>query len=166
MDLMTTLLGALKPYIFRPNARIKINGHHSQATELERGCRQGCPLSPALFSLFIEPLAQSIRDDPVIKGIMVRGLEQKICLYADNVLLLITVPETSIPRLMSTLKEFGTYSGYKLNVQKTQILSYSYSPQKDMLNRFDFFGTQRRLNIWEFEYLKIYRKYMKVILAP
>lgn len=67
-----------------PDARIKINGHHSQPIELERRC----PLSPALFSLFIEPLAQPIRDDPVIKGIMVRGLEQKISLYADDALIL------------------------------------------------------------------------------
>ena len=69
---------------------------------------------------------------------MVRGLEQKICLYANNVLLLVAAPEVIIPRLMSKLKDFGTYSGFKLNVQKKQILSCNYTPQKDMLNEFDF----------------------------
>lgn len=66
---------------------------------------------------------------------MIKDSEQEICLYADDVLCLITAPETSIPKLLSGLKEFPTYSGYKLNVQKTQILSYNYAPQKDILNR-------------------------------
>lgn len=36
------------------------------------------------------------------------------------------------------LKKFGSYSGYKLNVKKTLILSYNYTPQNDMLSRFKF----------------------------
>ena len=116
---MADFINCIRTLYSSPNARIKINGHLSQVVNLERGC----PLSPALFALFIEPLAQLIRDDEVIKGVMIRGLEQKICLYADDVLLFITTPEVSIPRLMSSLKDFGTYSGYKLNVQKTQTLT-------------------------------------------
>lgn len=99
-------IGCIKTLYFSPNARIKINGHLSQVIYSERGCRQGCPLRPALFALFIKPLA--IRDDQVIKGIKVRGMEQKICLYADYVLLLATAPEVSIPGIMSTLNEFET----------------------------------------------------------
>ncbi len=106
-------ISCIKKLYSLPNARIKINGHLSQIINLERGCCQRCPLSPALFTLFIKPLAQYIRDDHVIKGIIVRKLEQKIYLYADDLMLLVTEPEISIPRLMFSLKEFVTYSGYK-----------------------------------------------------
>uniref|UniRef100_A0AAZ1XB48 Reverse transcriptase domain-containing protein n=1 Tax=Oreochromis aureus TaxID=47969 RepID=A0AAZ1XB48_OREAU len=43
------------------------------------------------------------------------------------VLVYLSKPAESFMELMSVLKEYGSYLGYKLNVQKTQVLSSFYS---------------------------------------
>jgi hypothetical protein len=83
-----------------PTARIKTNGHLSLTIKLERGARQGCNLSPTLFSLSLEPLAQAIRQDPTSEGITIRGREHKICMYPDDVLLFLEDSGSSGPRLI------------------------------------------------------------------
>lgn len=128
----------LKNLYHSPSARIKINGSLTDPVPLERGCRQGCPLSPTLFALFIEPLAQAIREDQNIKGIWFKGTEYKTCLYADDVLITLSQPDLSLPTLMSFLKIFGRYSGYKLNIHKTQVISFNYIPPPQINNLCNF----------------------------
>ena len=51
---------------------------------IERGVRQGCPLSPYLFIVCIELLSYEISHNMSIKGISYKGHEIKNVLFADD----------------------------------------------------------------------------------
>uniref|UniRef100_A0A3Q1EEL5 Reverse transcriptase domain-containing protein n=1 Tax=Acanthochromis polyacanthus TaxID=80966 RepID=A0A3Q1EEL5_9TELE len=94
----------------------------SPAFTVRRGCRQGCPVSPLLFALAIEPLAEAIRNDRLVAGIEVGPVNHKISLYCDDVLLFLSSPETSIARVVEIISDFSQFSGYKINYSKSEAM--------------------------------------------
>lgn len=103
-----------------PLAAVRTNNNISSYFQLQRGTRQGCPLSPLLFVVAIEPLAIAVRQSLIIKGLKRLGVEHKVSLYAHDALLFISNPLSSIPALLDLLDKFGKLSGYKVNLQKSE----------------------------------------------
>lgn len=129
-----------------PRARIKVNGALSKSFVLERGCRQGCPTSPLFFAIFIEALSQGIIQNNNISGVKLFEQEHKISLFADDVLIYLSNPDASFLHLFSYLEIFGSVSGYKLNISKTQILCVNYTPSQLLTSKI-------QIN-WGLEYIK------------
>lgn len=72
-----------------PMARVLVNGFTSETFHLGRGTKQGSPLSPLLFALAIEPLAEAIRGAENISDVNLCGTVHKLALYADDVILIL-----------------------------------------------------------------------------
>uniref|UniRef100_A0A8C1Y2M1 Reverse transcriptase domain-containing protein n=1 Tax=Cyprinus carpio TaxID=7962 RepID=A0A8C1Y2M1_CYPCA len=109
--------------------------------------KQGCPLSPLLFNLVIEPLVLSIRMSEEIEGIETESSSHKISLNADDVLLFLKNPTKSIPLLIKMIENFSKFSGYKINYEKSlafplgdRIISLSYQPFKVTTKGFKYLG--------------------------
>ena len=94
------------------------NGWSSNFFKLERGVRQGCPLSPYLFILCVEVQAEKIRNTKDIKGMIVNQNEIKISQYADDTTLILDGSKKSLTLSLQVLERFRTVSGLKLNNKK------------------------------------------------
>lgn len=121
-------IGILKSLYSEPEARVKLQGFLSSPIKIARGTRQGCPLSPLIFALIIETLAIAIRSDPNIKGVNCGLNTHKCALFADDLLLFVTSPITTLPNINGLLQTFGEVSGLRVNMTKSQALNISLNP--------------------------------------
>lgn len=55
----------------------------------------------------------------LFSGIIRGGIEHRVSLYADDLLLYISDPVASISDLLHTFNSFGSFSGHKLNISKS-----------------------------------------------
>ena len=89
---------------------------------MQRGCRQGDPVSPYIFILCVEILGKMIRNDKNIQGIKINDKIFKLCQYADDTQIFLDGSEKSLHQLMLILKKFYNMSGLKVNEDKTKAL--------------------------------------------
>ena len=107
---------------------VKNGGHISGIYPMQRGVRQGCPLSPLIFIIAVELLAISIRQSDKIKGITVYlrhyPVTHKIKQYADDTTFLLK-DLIDFREVLSKIKEFSKVSGLSLNKKKTVAMHIS-----------------------------------------
>ena len=116
-----TLIRWIKTFYNNVSSCVINNGLFSEQFKLERGVRQGDPLSPYLFVVAIEILALSLRSNEHIEGIKIGNDEIKTLLYADD--MTATLANTSsVEIFMETLNNFEKCSGLKLNISKTKAM--------------------------------------------
>ena len=84
-----TYLNIIKGIYDKPTANIILNGENVKAFPLRSRTKQGCPRLPLLFNIVLDVLATAIRKE--IKGIQTRKEEEKLSLFADDIILHIKI---------------------------------------------------------------------------
>ena len=112
MSIDGTCLSIVKAIYDQPTVNIILNGEKLKPFPLRSGTRQGCPLSPLLFSIILEVLASAIREEKEIKGIQIRK-EVNLSLFANGMILYIEHPEDSIRKLLELISEFSNLQNTK-----------------------------------------------------
>ena len=98
-------------------AQIKLNGNISQSFPVQKGVRQGCPLSMILYIILAEVTIVNIQKNENIKGIKVGQKEIKISAFADDTTLYIG-HNSSFSHLKNQLQEIEQSLGVKYNRKK------------------------------------------------
>ena len=107
-----------------------VNGSMTDSFKIERGVRQGCPLSMIAFVIFQEPLYKAFQKHIYIIPPQIPGKTTKNVGYADDTTVFI-MSERSLCETFKTIQNFEIASNSKLNIKKTKI--YSFGKWKDRM---------------------------------
>jgi hypothetical protein len=120
-------LNIIKAIYNKPVANIKLNGEKLEAISLKSGTRQGCTLSPYLFSIELEGQSNSTtkgdQSDTFGKEDVI------ISLFADDMIVYISDSKNSIRELLNLLNSFNAVAGYKINSNKSVAFLYTKDKQ-------------------------------------
>uniref|UniRef100_A0A803T0D8 Reverse transcriptase domain-containing protein n=1 Tax=Anolis carolinensis TaxID=28377 RepID=A0A803T0D8_ANOCA len=107
----------------KQRAKILINGQYTKNIKIEKGVRQGCPLSPLIFIFALEILLKNLKNDRELKGTKILKNELKYRAFADDIICVIEDPKIQLPMWITRIEEYGEIAGFRLNRKKTKILT-------------------------------------------
>src|SRR6218665_2539867 len=128
--------------------RVRIDGEYSEPGKVCRGVRQGCPLSPLLFNIYIEELVREAVED-LEEGIKVGGRWIKALRFADDQAM-VAKNQKGLQAMMDRLDRTSREYGMKINIKKTKVLKISKG--KETMVRINIGGTEIE-QVKEFCYL-------------
>ena len=122
LDFTNWVMGYLSSVFFS----ILINGSASSFFQVERGLRQGCPLSPLLFLLVVEGLSHFLavaKNSARFKGIKISpSMYITHLLFVDDILIFCDGMKRDVEKLFEGLTLFKKTTGMLINAQKSSIL--------------------------------------------
>lgn len=103
-------------------SRVTVNGFLSGSVQLQRGVRQGDPLSCALFIMLIAPLDHFINAHPDLYALAGKsGGNIKSIMYADDTILLLSA-ESTILAIRRCMSLYSKASNVKINLEKSVVI--------------------------------------------
>jgi len=95
----------------------------SSPVNVEQGVKQGCLLSPLLFSLYLNDL-----HDFLPGGLQIGGVTIKVLMYADDIVLLSTCP-IELQRMINSLSCYCDTWGLEVNLDKSKVMIFREGPR-------------------------------------
>ena len=119
LGLSHQMLKVLQSMYSKATSRVRIST--SEATDLfpcQKGVKQGCTLSPLLFSLFLTGLEVELKKNEA--GVVLNGAVLDTMLFADDIVLLSCTSE-GLKKHLLTLETFCHKHMLEVNTSKTKI---------------------------------------------
>ena len=128
-------------------AAVRLESGLTEWFPVKRGVRQGCILSPPIFSMYTETIMRKVEADGELtsfNAVKMHGKEVKELRYADDTVLFAQTPE-GLRRLLKSVKTHSESSGLYLNAKKTKIMDLDKSPTTTIdvdVNNFVYLGSR------------------------
>lgn len=128
------------------------NNEYSSIFSTTLGVKQGGPVSPRLFTIYMEPLSDELNKSGI--GINIGNLKLNHLMYADDVLI-ICDNIADLNKLLEITSEYGLKYELKFNPNKTQFMICDRFRSR---RKFDspYFNGQRLERVYKLKYLGMY----------
>ena len=134
--------------LYHENVYILKDGLVTQGISPTRGLKQGCPLSPLLFAIYICDLPMAFPDKKVGARTLATDVYIPHVEFADD----LTLMSNTAPRLQSLLNQLSSYAEEKgLEVSTFKTVAMAFGSQRDTTT-FQYRGTEIR-RVTDFKYL-------------
>jgi hypothetical protein len=125
----------IKNLYMKQETIVRIDGEESEAGVIGRGNRQGCPLSPLLFSAYAETMMAEAMES-IQEGINVGGELLKDVRFADDQGM-VASSEEGLQTLMNGLTATAKRYDMKINAKKTKAMIISKTDRKEVNIKID-----------------------------
>ena len=124
LDVAGRFMDAIKSLYTHSTYSINIGGRVGQPHASLAGVKQGCPLSPTLFGLFMDGLQRYLEDHcPLTGPSLNNGDHVPALMYADDVVLLAD-SATDLQALVTATVSFCSAVGLKISTAKSSVLTF------------------------------------------
>ena len=109
----------------KQTAAVRLENGMSEWFPIKRGVRQGCILSPSLFSIYTEMIMRDVEEDghtSEYDSIKINGREINELRYADDTVLISKTPE-GLDNILQSTKRHSEKKDLFLNPSKTKVMS-------------------------------------------
>ena len=97
---------------------MKVENERSDWVDIERGEKQGCVLSPDLFSMYTQIVMEELAE---VEGVSIGGRNVNNIRYADD-MVLIADSEGKLQRLIDEPQDKCLEKGLRINRSKTEVM--------------------------------------------
>jgi hypothetical protein len=116
------------------------------------GVKQGCPISPLLFSLVVEDMSSRLNNNVGEDELVQSGLSNHLMFADDTAILAAEASHTQT--LVNRMENFCDEKGLKVNVDKTEVVHFHYPRMATQVTTLNYKGVPIKLSD-EFVYLGV-----------
>jgi exonuclease III len=133
LQLPSCFINTIMDMLSNTKVKVSVNGYLTDWIDIQRGTKQGDPISPTLFVLVIECLSRAISSSDSIIGLKLGDLSLKHLLYADD-LLIFSNGMDDLRSVLKTLDLFCNATALEINKSKSKhILASKHRVSVDLL---------------------------------